>query len=128
MKCHNVRNLLIDYSNNELSIDEHTLIHEHLNNCKACQQELLVLQQLENRIRRYVHATADHADPGRVSPLGRSFPDHERLTGPIEKIRETDTSLMKEGSVRPRSVFVHLVWIFRPKYAHVVPGGHLHIG
>ena len=63
MKCHEARELLIHYSNGEVSRSERELLQSHLSQCESCFRHMQALGQVEDQLRQGLHDAAADAEP-----------------------------------------------------------------
>ena len=61
--CENVRELLIDYLNDEISDDESMLVSDHLSGCTACAMEMEALAAAESKLRQTYSEVAAGVSP-----------------------------------------------------------------
>lgn len=67
MKCHEVRELLIHYSNGEIGRSERELLQAHLAQCESCYQHLQSLNTIEQQVRTGLHEAANAAEPSALA-------------------------------------------------------------
>jgi len=63
MKCQEVNELLVVYSDGEVAPSERTLIQAHLAECDFCQKKLAALSATQGRVRRSLQVKAAQAAP-----------------------------------------------------------------
>ncbi|MBC7262227.1 MAG: zf-HC2 domain-containing protein, partial [Chloroflexi bacterium] len=63
MKCQQVHELLIAYSDDEVTPSERRLIQAHLAECDACREELAALSALQSHVSQALHIRAAQAAP-----------------------------------------------------------------
>ncbi len=63
MKCQEVNELLVVYSDDEVTPSEQTLIQSHLAECDFCQKKLAALSATQGRVSRFLQVRAAQAAP-----------------------------------------------------------------
>ena len=76
MDCKSIRELLIDYLNNEISDDERMLVSDHLSGCTACAMEMEALAAAETKLRQAYSEVAAGVSP---SPSAWEVIKHETV-------------------------------------------------
>ena len=78
MKCHEVRELLIHYSNGEIGRSERELLQAHLAQCESCFQHMQSLSTIEQQVRTGLHDAADAVEPSSLAWQDLSYKLAER--------------------------------------------------
>ncbi len=63
MNCHEAREWLPHYLNDELSASERELLQVHVAGCEACFAEMQMVGTLQRQIRAGLHVSTEHAEP-----------------------------------------------------------------
>ncbi|MFC1950784.1 zf-HC2 domain-containing protein [Chloroflexota bacterium] len=104
LDCESIREILLDYINNEISDDERMLVSDHLSRCAACAMEMEALAAAESKLRQaYQEVTAG------VSPSQRVWEAIKRETVGKER---TGVSVLDRIASKLKWVYAwrHPVW------------------